>query len=255
MRNQIISTTFLSATAILLLCIALLAPAKANAAAALISPSTQLTGIPEAGAPSFAFNASVNRFGGDVRSWYDNYLVVQNVGGATGSYNFFAHNEGSFTYWETMDTSYAGSSGIFDLSAEFDSSGNLIAGTGTVQITGAIEGIGITDASSVLMTANLVDFVFKDDLIGFSINNIICDPEGGPNGGRIEGCASSATQVESIYFGLAADFPGIAELGGMNYRSTITSATTVPIPATVWLMLSGLSLIGSMALRRKSSTA
>jgi hypothetical protein len=250
MRNQIISTTFLSAIAILLLCIALLAPAKANAATALISPSTQLPGIPKAGAPSFAFNDSVNRFGGDVRSWYDNYLIVQNVGGATGSYNFFARNQGSFTYWETIDTSYAGSSGIFDLSAEFDSSGNLIAGT--VKITGAIEGIGITDASSVLMTANLVDFVFKDDLIGFSINNIICDPEGGPNGGRIEGCASNATQVESIYFGLAADFPGIKQLGGMNYRSTITSVTSVPIPATAWLMLSGLSLIGSMALRRKN---
>ena len=88
-----------------------------------------------------------------------------------------------------------------------------------------------------------------------SINNIICDPAGGPDGGRIKGCADSATQVESIYFGLAADFPGIAELGGMNYRSTITSVTSVPIPATAWLMLSGLSLIGSMALRRKSSAA
>jgi len=247
MRNQIISTAFLSATTILLLFITLLAPAKGNAAAALIHPSTQLTGIPEAGAPSFIFNDGINSFGGDIQSWYDNYLIVQNVGGETGSYNLFAHNQGSFSYWETMDTSYGGSTGVFDLSAQFDSDGNLIPGTGTVQITGTIAGIGITDPSTVLMTAELVDFTFKDDLIGFAIDNITCAEE-------IVSCATSATQRESIYFGLAADFPGIAELAGTNYRSTITSKTTVPIPASAWLMLSGLSLIGSMTLRRKSSS-
>jgi len=253
MRNQIISTAFLSATTILLLFIALLAPAKANAAATLIAPSTQLPGLngdpdlPAAGAPSFVFNDGINSFGGDIQSWYDNYLIVQNVGGATGSYNFFAHNQGSFTYWESMDTRYGGSTGVFDLSAQFDSDGNLIPGTGTVQITGTIAGIGITDPSTVLMTAELVDFTFKDDLIGFAINNITCAEE-------IVGCVTSAAQTESIYFGLAADFPGIAELGGMNYRSTITNKTTVPIPASAWLMLSGLSLIGSMTLRRKSSS-
>jgi hypothetical protein len=252
MRHQIISTAFLSATTILLLFITLLAPAKGNAAAALIHPSTQLTGIPEAGAPSFAFNDGINSFGGDIQSWYDNYLIVQHddsLDGGSGGYNFFAHNQGSFTYWETMDTRHAGSSGIFDLSAEFDSAGNLIPGTGTVQITGTIAGIGITDPSTVLMTAELIDFTFKDDLIGFAINNITCAEE-------IVDCATSgATQTESIYFGLAADFPGIAELAGSNYRSTITSKTTVPIPASAWLMLSGLSLIGSMALRRKNSAA
>ena len=249
MRNQIISTAFLLATVIVLLCIALLAPVKGNAAAALISPSTQLAGIPEAGAPSFVFNDGINSFGGDIQSWYDNYLIVQNVGGETGSYNLFAHNQGSFSYWESMDTSYGGSTGVFDLSAQFDSAGNLIPGTGTVQITGTIAGIGITDPSTVLMTAELIDFTFKDDLIGFAIDNITCAEE-------IVSCATSgATQTESIYFGLAADFPGIAELAGSNYRSTITSKTTVPIPASAWLMLSGLSLIGSMALRRKSGSA
>jgi hypothetical protein len=249
MRNQIISTAFLSATAILLLCIALLAPTKGNAAAALISPSTQLNGIPEAGAPSFIFNDGISSFGGDVQSWYDNYLIVQHddsLDGGSGGYNFFAHNQGSFSYWETMDTSYGGSTGVFDLSATFDSNGQLTGGS--VSITGAIAGIGIVDPFTVLMTADLAGFTFKDDLIGFAIDNITCAEE-------IVGCATSATQTESIYFGLAADFPGIAELGGMNYRSTITNKTTVPIPATAWLMLSGLSLIGTMTLRRKSSTA
>ena len=233
----------------MLLCIALLAPVKGNAAATLIAPSTQLSGIPEAGAPSFIFNDGISSFGGDVQSWFDNYLIVQHddsLDGGSGGYNFFAHNQGSFSYWETMDTSYGGSTGVFDLSATFDSNGQLTGGS--VSITGAIAGIGIVDPLTVLMTADLAGFTFKDDLIGFAIDNITCAEE-------IVGCATSATQTESIYFGLAADFPGIAELGGMNYRSTITNKTTVPIPATAWLMLSGLSLIGTMTLRRKSSTA
>ena len=239
MRNQLVSTAFLSAMAILLVCIVLLAPAKAEAAAALIDPSTQLAGIPAAGAPSFAFNDGINSFGGDIQSWYDNYLIVQNVGGASGSYNFFAHNQGAFTYWETADTRYEGSSGVFDLSATFDSNGQLTGGT--VEITGAIDGM-IADASTVLMTANLVGFTFEDDLIGFAIDNIVCDAS-------IIGCATSASQTESIYFGLAADFAGIAELGGMNYRSTITNITTVPIPAAAWLMLSSIGWLGIFILK------
>jgi hypothetical protein len=238
MRKNVVSTGFLSATAILLLLIVLLTPGKADAAAALIDPSTQLAGIPPAGAPAFVFNDGINSFGGDVQSWYDNYLVVQNVGGAGGSYNLFAHNQGSFSYWETMDTRYSGSSGIFDLSATFDSDGNLTGGT--VQITGSIEGIGVSDPTTVLMTAELSGFTFKDDLIGFAIDNIVCDDS-------IIGCADDAMQTESIYFGLAENFPGIAELAGMNYRSTITNKTTVPVPAAVWLMLSGLGLLGSIA--------
>jgi len=251
MRNNSVSTGFLTATAILLLLIALLTPHKADAAAALIDPSTQLPGIPEAGSPAFVFNDGINNFAGDVQSWYDNYLIVQNVGGAGGSYNLFAHNEGSFTYWEDMDTTHGGSTGVFDLSATFDSDGNLTGGT--VQISGAIAGIGITDASTVLMTADLINFTFKDDLIGFAIDNIVCDPDGGPDGGRIDGCATSATQQESIYFGLAADFPGIAELAGQNYRSTITNKTTVPIPASAWLMLSALGFLGTMRTRSKNA--
>ena len=142
-----------------------------------------------------------------------------------------------------MDTSYGGSTGVFDLSATFDSNGVLTGGT--VQITGAIDGIGVTDPTTILMTANLVGFTFEDDLIGFAIDNITCDSS-------IIGCATTASQTESIYFGLAADFPGIAELGGMNYRSTITNITTVPLPATAWLLLSGLGLLGSMARRKRN---
>ena len=249
MRKNLISTGFLSATAILLLCIVLLAPGKADAAGALIDPSTQLGDIPKAGAPAFVFNDGVNSFGGDVQSWFDNYLVIQAMDGGNDGYNMTAHNQGSFTYWETMDTSYGGSTGVFDLNATFDSAGQLTGGT--VQITGAIAGIGITDASTVLMEANLVDFTFEGDLIGFAIDNIVCDPAGGPDGGRIVGCQDDPTARESIYFGLTADFPGIAELAGRNYRSTMTNKTTVPIPATAWLMLSGLGLLSTVARRKQ----
>lgn len=243
MRTSLVSTGFVSATAIVLLLITLLAPHKADAAAALIDPSTQLPGIPEAGSPAFVFNDGINSFGGDIQGWFENYLVVQNVGGAGGSYNLFAHNQGSFTYWETMGTSYGGSSGMFDLSATFDSNGVLTGGT--VQISGSIASIGITDPSTVLMTANLAGFTYQDDLIGFAIDNIVCDS-------AIVGCATSAGQTESIYFGLADDFPGIAELNGMNYRSTITNKTTVPLPAAAWLMFSALGLLATMAGRKKA---
>jgi hypothetical protein len=247
MRKNLISTGFLSATAILLLCMVLLAPGKADAAAALIDPSTKIEGIPEAGSPAFVFNDGINSFGGDVQSWFDNYLVIQAVDGGNAGYNMTARNQGSFTYWETMGTSYGGSTGVFDLNATFDSDGQLTGGT--VRITGAIAGIGIGDASTVLMEANLVDFDFDGDLMGFAIDNIVCDP--GPDGGRIVGCQDDPAAQESIYFGLAADFPGIAELAGRNYRSTITSKTTVPIPASAWLLLSGLGLLSTVARRKQ----
>jgi hypothetical protein len=213
----------------------LLLPPTALAAPATLEPSIQLPGLPEAGAPSFTFSEGANTFGGNIQSWYDNYAVFQNVGGAGGSYNFFAHSTGQFSYLESPDTGFGGVAGILDLNATFDSNGTLQAG-GTITITGAIAGIGITDPTTQLMTAELIDFVFDGDKLGFAISNIQCAVE-------IVGCAKSETQVESVYFGLGGNFEGIADLNGKHYRSTIMSTTTVPLPAAVWLMLSGLGTL------------
>jgi len=242
MLHQALRTTVKSTTGALLLGVFGLAGTAVQAAGLTINPSTQLGSIPEAGAPSFVFNDKVGRFGNDVQNWFDNYVVVQNDGGSSGNYNFFAHNEGNFTFWDTMDSNMAGVGGSFDLNATFDSNGALLAG-GTVQITGAIADLGIFDPNTVLMTAELVGFEFAGDLIGFAINNINCDA-------AIAGCATDPSQRESVYFALGQAFPGIAELAGSNYRTTMINKTTVPLPAGVWLMLSGLSCFGFMARKR-----
>ena len=138
-----------------------------------LEQSTELPGIPESGAPSFVFNNTpANRFGSNVQSWFNNYAIIQNVGGADGTYNLSAHNEGSFGFFETMGVETEGSMGNFDLNATFDSDGTLIGGT--VTIMGAIADLGIDDPSTVLMTADLVNFNFEGNLAGFSIGNIRC---------------------------------------------------------------------------------
>jgi len=245
MRNLIWTRTVTSIASGLALATAMLVTSVANAAPTVIDPLTTVGGLPPAGAPSFVFNDRVNNFGSNVQSWFENYVIIQNEGGAGGSYNFFAHNQGSFTYWDSMTSSMGGSEGSFDLSATFDSNGVLQAG-GTVQITGAIAGLDISDPNTVLMTAELVGFEVSGDTIGFAISNIVCDD-------AIEGCATDANQVESIYFGMTGDFQGISELNGANYRSTMSNRTTVPVPAAAWLMLSGIACLGAVARRQKSA--
>ena len=234
-----------------LLAIGLSLPNASQAAPVVIDADLQFGTLPPAGTPSFVFNGGAGSFGGTIQSWSENYIFVQNTGGAGGTYTMYAHNEGSFTYWETSTDSYAGTSGQFNLIATFDSAGNVTGGS--VEITGAVLGIDISDPTTTLMTADIVlgpdGFQTNGDTVGLAITNIVCD-----SGGLIVGCANNPSQVESIYFGLAGIFPGITELNGMNYQSTMTNKTTVPIPATAWLMLSGLGWLGFMASRRRNST-
>lgn len=244
-----------------LLAIGLSLPNASQAAPVVIDADLQFGTLPPAGTPSFVFNGGAGSFGGTIQSWSENYIFVQNTGGAGGTYTMYAHNEGSFTYWETSTDSYAGTSGQFNLIATFDSAGNVTGGsveiTGAIDRTGSITGTSITDPTTTLMTAQIVlgpdGFQTNGNTLGFAIDNIICDD-------AIVGCANflgdqnRLDQVESIYFGLAGIFPGITELNGMNYQSTMTNKTTVPIPATAWLMLSGLGWLGFMASRRRNST-
>lgn len=230
-----------------LLCLLLAMPGSAGAALVKLEPSNQLPGIPESGAPSFVFNNTpATRFGSNVQSWFNNYAVIQNVGGAEGSYNLFAHNEGSFAFMESMGVGLAGSAGSFDLNATFDSNGVMTGGT--VTIMGSIAGLGIDNASTVLMTADLVDFSFQGNLVGFSIGNITCAAE-------IQNCESDPGDIESVYIRMAGSFAGIENLNGQNYRSTIASITTVPLPAAAWLMLSSLGFIAGFAAKRRPRKA
>jgi hypothetical protein len=93
------------------------------------------------------------------------------------------------------------------------------------------------------MTADLVadGFAYEGNLVGFQIANIWCAEE-------IIGCTEVA---ESLYFYLDQEFPGIAELAGTSYYTTMATKATVPVPAAAWLMLSGILVLGSQAARRR----
>jgi hypothetical protein len=54
---------------------------------------------------------------------------------------------------------------------------------------------------------------------------------------------------------MAGSFAGIENLNGQNYRSTIASITTVPLPAAAWLMLSSLGFIAGFAVKRRPRKA
>jgi hypothetical protein len=229
----------------LCLSIMLFSPISVHAATTSIAAGMELDGIPPAGAPSFVFNdAPSNSFSGDIQSWFDNYLVLSSTGDGSGDYNLFAKNQGSFTYFDASTSSYGGSEGIFDLSAKVDADGNYVQGSGVVQITGAIEALGITDPNAVLMSATVSDIVLDGETVGIEIVDIVC------NAAIEETCSDVA---ESIYFGLTKDMPEVSALGGKNYRTNMASITTVPVPGAAWLLISSLSSFGLMAIRRKKT--
>ena len=229
----------------LCLSMTLFSPISTHAATTSVAAGMELDGIPPAGEPSFVFNdAPSNSFSGDIQSWFDNYLVLSSTDDGSGDYNLFAKNQGTFTYWDDSTSSYGGSDGIFDLSAQLDADGNYVQGSGVVQITGAIEALGITDPNAVLMSATVTDIVLDGETVGIEIDDIFC------NAAIVDKCSEVA---ESVYLGLTKDMPEVSDLGGKNYRSNMASITTVPVPGAAWLLLSSLSSFGYMAIRRKKA--
>ncbi len=120
--------------------------------------------------------------------------------------------------------------GSYQLKATFNSIGELLEGS--VKITGVLHDM---EAAGVLMTANLSGFAFTDGLIGFNTSDIIC-PD-------FDFC----TMNESVYL--------LLDNGGFNtslkqYNSNALAVTTVPVPASLWLLGSGLLGMVSVARRR-----
>jgi len=179
--------------------------------------SAAITGIPLPGSPSFTNDVKVR--------------VTPN-----GKWAFTGTNL-DFSFKDNGDT-YAGTQGKFTLRARFDSNNNLMSG-GTVSIRGAIDSLGITDNSTILFTADLVDFGFDGHLMAFRTENLsgaICP---------LFGCTLS----ESVWFNIDALIP--ANLKGNNFTSSAFAITTIPVPAAVWLFGSGLGFLGATAMRRK----
>jgi hypothetical protein len=235
MRTRYKHKLLLTITGSAALCVSLLMAASVNAAP--IDPNAKLPGIPLAGYPSYTFNDDNGGFSKNVQGWFDNLLVVKAE--ETG-YAMDAMSQGDFKLWESEDSYIQGSDGIFDLHADFDMDGNLLGGD--VSIEGILRDLGI-DEVTTLMTADLVagGFAYEGNLVGFQIDNIWCAEE-------IVGCTEA---IESIYFFLDQEFPGIAELAGNSYYSTMATKATVPLPATAWLMLSGIMILGGRAARRR----
>jgi hypothetical protein len=183
-----------------------------NEASALsVDTYSTLPGIPTAGSPSFNFNDSNGDYSDTIDSWFTNILYIANNGAA--GHTLYAYQEGNFTYWENDTTSYGGTDGVFNLTANYDDSG--VFQDGTVTIDGIIP--GLINSDSELMRADLTNFNFQDNLVGFTTNNIVCNPT----------IAAECTLAGSVYFNTAANFPDIGSLT-TDYQYTKTLPGIVP---------------------------
>jgi hypothetical protein len=201
-----------------------------NAAfAATVENGVSLPGIPQAGEPSFSFSDSTCS---SIACWYSNYTLVMPT--ETG-YSVSAYNSGDFTYTETAGGEvYNGENGSMLLTAELDQDGNLLAGE--YQITGQIGSLGITE-TEVLTAGNLVDVASEEAVIGFATDNVSCAEE-------ILNCLDE----ESVYLFWDMAMPDLADLDNTaGFVSTSASLTTVPLPGSAWLFLTGLAVLARKA--------
>ncbi|MCI0562825.1 MAG: hypothetical protein MN733_30455, partial [Nitrososphaera sp.] len=99
------------------------------------------------------------------------------------------------------------------------------------------------DPSGLLYSANLVDFNFTSDLLGFETTNA-------------SGWASqfqNANALESLYFSnLSRPFPGFDGLPGHGWSANATALTTVPLPGAAYLLGSALAGLFFGAAKRKA---
>ena len=83
------------------------------------------------------------------------------------------------------------------------------------------------------VSGDIVDVATQDATLGFATDNITCAPE-------IENCLDA----ESIYVFADMAVPELSELDGTaGFMSTTASLTTVPLPGSAWLFLTGLALL------------
>jgi len=214
-----------------------------TASAVGINPALRIDGIPPIGNPSFSFDAGERDFGNTINRWFSNMVYLSRTPSKK-RYKLYAFNQGAFTYDAGPTESYSGRQGNFQLRARFNRNGSLIGGS--VVMTGVIKELGI-NRKKVLYRGTLQEYATHNKIIGFSMNNIRCAAE-------IVNCQDDRSVSEGIYIKTNKRLPRVQNLGERKFATTVlANTTTVPLPAGVWLMLSGLGALGLRARLKRNA--
>lgn len=162
------------------------------------------------------------------------------IRGKNGDWTITGHKSGQF--WFDGFTSYLIKPLFFNMTVSFDNLGVLTSGS--ISIKGKIDSLGINNQT--LMTADLIPGGYEFDgfsKIGFNTTNIVCSS-------ALEAALNfNCTLNESVIIDLDGFFDG--DVNAKSIRNSGIAITSVPLPAAVWLLVSGLGLIGVTARRRR----
>ncbi|MDD2759509.1 MAG: hypothetical protein PHH11_04360 [Methylomonas sp.] len=187
------------------------------------------TGVLDSGNPSFVTETQIS-----LANFGSGFMLLATNANAPITFNL-----------ENPDISVTSTTASFQLTAEFDTNGAYVTNSGGLRIYGELPFPGVPDLSlsGRLLTADLENFTFADDKIGFSVVN-----QGG--------FSTLFGQLETVYLSAI----GIASTLGFSSAALITTSNpvaagavaSVPIPGAGWLIGSA---FGVFTLLRRNRTS